>query len=122
MTADGAPADWAASTLVFVRDVDAAIRFYVDMLGFTLNMRHEHEGQALVAGVSHGDGFGLLLASQWPDRVGTAIFYAAFGPEDFARIRADLEAKRVTTKDGWWGQPLMIVADPDGNQIYFPVP
>jgi hypothetical protein len=25
-------------------------------------------------------------------------------------------------QDGRWGNPLMIVADPDGNQLYFPWP
>jgi catechol 2,3-dioxygenase-like lactoylglutathione lyase family enzyme len=51
---------WLTSTLMFVRDVDASIRFYVDKLGFTLNMRYEEDGQALVAGVSRGDGCALL--------------------------------------------------------------
>lgn len=122
MTADGPQSGWASSTLVFVRDVDVAIRFYVDALGFRLNMRHEEGGHALVAGVSHGDGCALLLTSQWPERIGTAILYAAFGPEDFARLRADLQKKGVATKEGWWGQPLLIVEDPDGNQFYFPEP
>jgi len=27
-------------------------------------------------------------------------------------------AKGVTLKDGWWGKRLMIVEDPDGNQIW----
>jgi len=115
-------ADWVVSTLVFVRDVDTAIGFYVDGLGFTLNMRHEHEGTALVAGVSHGKGCPLLLTCQWPDRVGSTILYLAFGQDDFARLEADLRTTGVETKDGWWGDDLLIVTDPDGNQLYFAKP
>lgn len=120
---DGAKApDWVSSTLVFVRNVDASLRFYVDLLGFALNMRHEEQGHALVAGVSRGEGCALLLTDQWPDRVGTAILYIALDPDAFGRLRDDLRAKGVPLADGWWGQPLLVAKDPDGNQLYFPEP
>lgn len=113
---------WTSSTLFFVRDVDTAIGFYVEVLGFTLNMRHEEKGTALVAGVSRGDGCALLLTSQWPGKVGTRILYTALDATELAILRADLEAKRAGIKDGRWGKRLVIVEDPDGNQLYFPVP
>jgi hypothetical protein len=37
-------------------------------------------------------------------------------------LRAELEAKRVHVRDGYWGYPLMIVDDLDGNELYFPYP
>lgn len=39
--------EWVSSTLIFVRDIDASISFYVDGLGFTLNMREDHDGNQL---------------------------------------------------------------------------
>ncbi len=113
---------WLTSTLVFVRDVDASIGFYRDKLGFTLNMRFEDDGRALVAGVSRGDGCALLLTSQWSDRIGLGIIYAAFDKEEFDALRADLEAKQVALKDGWWGKQVLVVEDCDGNQMYFGYP
>lgn len=113
---------WTSSTLVFVSDVDDAIGFYVDKLGFSLDMRHEEDGQALVAGVSRGEGCALLLTSQWPDKVGTAILYAALDAASLDRLRAEFEAKDVPLAEGWWGLPLMVVADRDGNQLFFPRP
>lgn len=113
---------WTTSTLVFVRDVDAAIKFYVDTLGFTLNMRHDESGVAIVAGVSRGDGCALLLTSQWQDRIGLGIIYAAFGQDEFDALRADFQSKNVALKQGWWGGDVLIVEDLDGNQIYFAVP
>ncbi|MBO9714051.1 VOC family protein [Sphingomonas sp.] len=113
---------WVSSTLVFVRDVDAAIGFYVDRLGFMLGMRHEEGGRALVAGVSRGEGSGLLLTCQWPEKVGSGILYAALGAGEFEGFVAELAAKGIETGEGWWGSPLVIVTDPDGNQLYFPRP
>jgi hypothetical protein len=37
-------------------------------------------------------------------------------------LRAELEAKGVNVKDGYWGYPLMVVHDLDGNELYFPIP
>jgi catechol 2,3-dioxygenase-like lactoylglutathione lyase family enzyme len=116
------PTQWTSSTLVFVRDVETSIGFYVDELGFTLNMRYEEEARAKVAGVSRGDGCALLLTSQWPDKVGTAVLYTALDAAEFATLRADLEAKGTALEEGFWGKPLMVVEDPDGNQLYFPLP
>jgi hypothetical protein len=33
-----------------------------------------------------------------------------------------LEGRGVDVKDGQWGCRLMVVADLDGNQLYFPYP
>jgi catechol 2,3-dioxygenase-like lactoylglutathione lyase family enzyme len=117
-----APSPWASSTLIFVRDVDQAIGFYVDRLGFQLHMRFVDEGKPLVAGVSRGDGCSLLLTCQWPDKVGKAVLYTAFDAPEFERTCADLQAKGVPLKDEWWGRPLVVVEDPDGNEIWFARP
>jgi hypothetical protein len=37
-------------------------------------------------------------------------------------LRAELEAKGVNVEDGYWGYPLMVVRDLDGNELYFPYP
>jgi len=37
-------------------------------------------------------------------------------------FRAELGARGVTLKDGFWGFDTMIVEDPDGNELFFPVP
>lgn len=37
-------------------------------------------------------------------------------------LRAELEGRGVDVKDGQWGYRLMVVADPDGNELYFPYP
>jgi hypothetical protein len=37
-------------------------------------------------------------------------------------LGAELEGRGVDVKDGQWGYRLMVIADPDGNQLYFPYP
>ena len=37
-------------------------------------------------------------------------------------LRAELEAKGVSVKDGSWGYRLLVVDDPDGNQLFFNYP
>jgi hypothetical protein len=37
-------------------------------------------------------------------------------------LRSELEHKGVNVKDGWWGYKLMVIHDPDGNELYFNYP
>jgi hypothetical protein len=37
-------------------------------------------------------------------------------------LRAELEAKGVPVKEGWWGYRLLVVDDADGNQLFFNYP
>jgi hypothetical protein len=34
-------------------------------------------------------------------------------------LRAELEAKGIPVKEGSWGYRLLVVDDPDGNQLFF---
>ena len=112
---------WDAGMVFFVGDAGAAIDFYVDKLGFTLNWRHDEGGRTHAAGVSRGD-LSLLLHANQPERVGKGVLYFGFGAEMFDGIRANLQARGVALKDGWWGKRLMIVEDPSGNQLWFADP
>jgi hypothetical protein len=37
-------------------------------------------------------------------------------------LRAELESKGVPVKEGSWGYRLLVVDDPDGNQLFFNYP
>jgi hypothetical protein len=37
-------------------------------------------------------------------------------------LRAELEAKGVPVTEGSWGYRLLVVDDPDGNQLFFNYP
>ena len=112
---------WYTRPVLFVSDVEASIAFYVGKLGFNLTWRHVEDGQPLVAQVER-HGCELILSSQWSGKVGSALTFISLDPDVLVDVRADFEGRRVEVKDGWWGYRLMIIADPDGNQLYFPYP
>lgn len=112
---------WSASTILFVSDAGAAADFYADKLGFTVNWRSDDDGRTVAAGVSR-DNCSLLLNTQRADSVGKGAIYLGFDEIEYDALRAACLAKEVALKEGWWGKRLMIVADPDGNELWFADP
>jgi catechol 2,3-dioxygenase-like lactoylglutathione lyase family enzyme len=122
--------DWFARPILNVADVEASLRFYVDQLGFTCPWRFDEDGRAYVAQVDR-QGCALILAQTWPEKVGKGLMFISLNVEPASReaataaldaLRAELEAKGVAVKDGSWGYRLLVVDDPDGNQLFFNYP
>ena len=119
--------DWFGRPILHVTDVEAALGFYVDQLGFTSPWRYEEDGRARVAQAER-QGCALILADQWPEKVGKGLVFVSVNETPKAQIaaldalRAELEAKGVPVKEGSWGYRLLVVDDPDGNQLFFPYP
>ena len=125
--------DWHARPVLFVADIDRTIDFYVNRLGFTLGWRYEHDGKALVAQANR-QGCALIFSSQWPDKVGKGLIFISLNvdaaPDQLRveveaaldKLRAELETTGVNVEDGFWGYRVLIVRDPDGNELYFNYP
>ena len=123
--------DWFARPVLHVTDVEASLRFYVDLLGFACTWRYDDEDdKAYVAQVDR-QGCALILAKQWPEKIGKGLMFISLNVEHATReaasaavdaLRAELEAKGVPVKDGSWGYRLLVVDDPDGNQLFFNYP
>jgi hypothetical protein len=56
----------------------------------------------------------------FPERLNRRRSEAAVAALD--ALRAELEAKGVPVKEGSWGYRLLVVDDPDGNQLFFNYP
>jgi catechol 2,3-dioxygenase-like lactoylglutathione lyase family enzyme len=112
---------WYSRPVLFVADIDRSVDFYVERLGFTQAWRYEEEGKAYVAQVDR-TGCELILSSQWPDKVGKGLMFISLDVGVLDALRAELEGRGVDVKDGQWGYRLMVVVDPDGNELYFPYP
>lgn len=122
--------EWFARPVLHVSDVAASLRFYVDRLGFTVPWQFDEAGTVFVAQVDR-QGCALILCSQWPEKVGKGLMFISLNvePETYETavaaldaLRAELEAKGVQVKDGSWGYRLLVVDDPDGNQLFFNYP
>lgn len=122
--------DWFARPILNVTDVEASLRFYVNQLGFTSPWRYDEDGRAHVAQVDR-QGCALILADTWPKKIGKGLIFVSLNVEPATReaaaaaldtLRAELEANGVPVKDGSWGYRLLVVDDPDGNQLLFNYP
>jgi catechol 2,3-dioxygenase-like lactoylglutathione lyase family enzyme len=125
--------DWFARPVLFVKDVDRSVDFYVNQLGFTRSWLYEEDDQAHVAQVDR-QGCALILSSQWPDKVGKGLMFISLNVDAapdklrgeaeaaLGRLRAEFEGKGVNVTEGYWGYPLVVVHDLDGNELYFPYP
>jgi len=112
---------WYSRPVLFVADIERSVGFYVKQLGFTQAWRFEDEGKAYVAQVDR-KGCELIFSSQWPDKVGKGLMFISLDVGVLDALRAELEGRGVEVKDGEWGYRLMVVSDPDGNQLFFPYP
>ena len=113
--------EWFARPVLFVADIDRSVDFYVKQLGFTQPWRYEEEGKARVAQVER-QGCALILSSQWPDKVGKGLMFLSLDVGVLNAVRAEFEGRGVDVRDGYWGYRLMVIVDPDGNELYFNYP
>jgi catechol 2,3-dioxygenase-like lactoylglutathione lyase family enzyme len=122
--------EWFARPVLHVANVEASLLFYVDQLGFTVPWRYEEDGRARVAEVDRS-GCALILSDQWPDKAGKGLMFISLNVEAqtpeaevaaVEALRAELAARGVPVKDGHWGYRLLVLEDPDRNQLFFPYP
>jgi uncharacterized glyoxalase superfamily protein PhnB len=123
--------EWFARPVLHVSSVNASLPFYVDRLGFKVRWRVEDEqGHVDVAQVNR-QGCALILAEHWPEKAGKGLMFISLNVEPETReaeaaaldtLRAELEARGVQVKDGFWGYRVLVVEDLDGNQLFFNYP
>ena len=133
--------DWFARPVLHVADVEASLRFYIDRLGFSSPWRYDEDGRARIAQVDR-QGCALILADSHffrenrsgafgPEKRGKGLMFISLNVEPHSleggiaaldALRAELEAKGVPVKEGSWGYRLLVVDDPDGNQLFFNYP
>ena len=123
--------EWFARPILHVTDVDASLRFYVSLLGFTSPWRYDEEGASRVAQVDR-QGCALILANNLaPEKIGKGVIFISLNVEPATpmaavaaldALRAELEARGVPVREGSWGYRLLVVDDLDGNQFLFNYP
>ena len=122
--------EWFARPVLHVSNVEASLRFYVDRLGFTVAWQFQENGRTFVAQVDRA-GCALIFSDQWPEKVGKGLMFISLNVEPETHeaavaaldaLRAELEGRGAPVKDGRWGYRLVVVEDPDGNQLFFNYP
>lgn len=108
---------WYSRPVLFVADVRRAVDFYVGKLGFGEKWRFADE----VAQVDR-DGCEIIVSSQRPEKTGKGMLFVELTADDFRALPDAFAQSGVAFTHGHWGYPVLIVDDPDGNQLFFPDP
>jgi len=109
---------WYTRPVLFVADVNRALRFYIDMLGFEKSW-HEGDGAGGVCQVNRGE-CEVILCEDVTRRDKTRLF-VSLTPEGLTDLRRELAERSVPNKKSWWGSDALQVVDPDGNELLFPL-
>ena len=110
---------WYTRPVLFVADVNRALRFYVDMLGFEKSW-HAGDGTGKVCQVNHGE-CEIILCEDAARRDKTRLFIELTAG-GLADLRRELVERSVPNKETWWGYDSIQIDDPDGNELLFPFP
>jgi catechol 2,3-dioxygenase-like lactoylglutathione lyase family enzyme len=108
---------WYTRPVLFVADVNRALRFYVEMLGFEKSW-HEGEGAGGVCQVNRGEC--EIILCQHETRRDKARLFVSLTPDGLTALRRELAERSVPSEKSWWGYDVIKIVDPDGNELLFP--
>jgi catechol 2,3-dioxygenase-like lactoylglutathione lyase family enzyme len=108
---------WYARPVFFVSDVQAALRFYLDKLGFEKRW-HEADGKGGVCQVNR-TGCEIILCEE-PARRDRGRLFVELTREGLDELRRQIAERSVPSEKKWWGYDVIRIADPDGNEMLFP--
>ena len=109
---------WYARPVFFVSDVQAALRFYVDTLGFRKKW-HSGDGKGTVCQVDRGEC--EIILCQDPAHRDKARLFVELNREGMDELRREIAERSVPTEKTWWGYDTIRIVDPDGNELFFPL-
>ena len=108
---------WYTRPVLFVADVNRAIRFYVDMLGFEKSW-HSGDGAGTVCQVNHGEC--EIILCEDATRRDKARLFIELNADELTDLRRDVVERSVPSQETWWGYDALQIDDPDGNELLFP--
>jgi catechol 2,3-dioxygenase-like lactoylglutathione lyase family enzyme len=108
---------WYTRPVLFVADVNRAVRFYVDTLGFEKRW-HAGDGAGTVCQVARGEC--EIILCEDASRSDKGRLFIELTAEGLAELRRELIAGAVPTTQTWWGYDTLQIDDPDGNELFFP--
>jgi catechol 2,3-dioxygenase-like lactoylglutathione lyase family enzyme len=109
---------WYARPVLFVADVNRALRFYIDSLGFEKRW-HEGDGAGKVCQVNRGDC--EIILCEDATRRDKARLFVELTADALTDLRRELVERSVSSKESWWGYDVLQIEDPDGNELLFPL-
>ena len=107
---------WYSRPVLFVSDVQAALRFYIDSLGFEKKWQ---AGDGSVCQVNRG-GCEIILCEDSVRRDKARLFIE-LNRDGIEDLRREISERSIPTEKAWWGYDVIRIVDPDGNELLFPL-
>jgi catechol 2,3-dioxygenase-like lactoylglutathione lyase family enzyme len=107
---------WYARPVFFVRDCDASSDFYA-RLGFRENWRSSYEGELVALQVSRAEV--EIILSLNPERAGGGQVFFALDGDLALKVESEFSNAGMETRRAYWGMPVILVRDLDGNDLIF---
>lgn len=116
--------DLYGRAVFYVEDGERSLSFYTESLGFSLDWNHAPNGRAFVFQVSML-GFQLILneSEGWSqERAGRGRVFIGLDDGQLEGFRKHIEDHEIRIEVVPWGEPTLLIRDPDGNWITFWLP
>jgi catechol 2,3-dioxygenase-like lactoylglutathione lyase family enzyme len=109
---------WYARPVLFVSDVNRALHFYTNVLGFE-KAWHENNGQGKVCQVDRAQC--EIILCEDASRGDKARLFVELTRDGLAEFIRELAERSIPNKKSWWGYDVIQLDDPDGNELLFPL-
>ena len=109
---------WFARPVLFVSDLQVALRFHLDTLGFKKKW-HAGDGKGTVCQVDRGETEILLCEDS--ERHDKGRLFVDLARDGLDGLRREIVERSVPAQKAWWGYDVIRIADPDGNELLFPL-
>jgi catechol 2,3-dioxygenase-like lactoylglutathione lyase family enzyme len=113
---EGTTQFWYARPVLFVSDIEGALRFYVDKLRFR---KKWDAGEGTVCQVDRGE-CEIILCKDRVRRDKSRLFIE-LNRDGIDELRREIAERSVPADKAWWGYDVIRIADPDGNELLFPL-
>lgn len=107
---------WYARPVFYVADVNRALRFYVDVLGF---VKKWPEGDGTVCQVDRGEC--EIILCEDATRSDKGRLFIELTVEGREELRREIAERSIPFRETWWGYDSIQIDDPDGNELLFPI-
>lgn len=109
---------WYARPVLFVSDLQVALSFYVDKLGFRKKW-HADDGKGTVCQVDRGECEIILCEDSKRQDKGRLFVELTLNGID--ELRREILVRSVPSQKAWRGYDVIQITDPDGNELLFPL-
>ncbi|MDP3738246.1 MAG: VOC family protein [Hyphomonadaceae bacterium] len=113
--------NWYSRPILYAANLKRTLDFYIGQLGFDESWRYDEGGATQIVQVERL-GCELIFSCQDRMKAGAGRIFISLDLDVLEATRRDYEAKGIAIRDGYWGYKTMIIADPDGNELFFPYP